>query len=452
MKRAIAATTTLLVSGLGAVHAGPASASVALPTAVTRTAAGNYLPAAPTRLVDTRIGQGAPIGSVDTGESVTVRAAAVAGIPATGVRAIVVNLTAVKAHSRGWFTAFPSGTSLPATSTLNFRAGWTGSVTATVPVGADGTIIVRAGAGGADLLVDVVGWYAGTGSTQTGGTLLSPQDPYRLDDTRYNKGALSSGSTRVEEFGFYDSAGSRLKAVVANITAVAGSTSSGYLTTWSGTGTRPATSTLQYARNEVSPNTTNVPVTYRGVDALGNSRYSFGITAIGAGSVDVVVDIAGFYTTAADGVGSVFVPVTPTRLVDSRFGLGTTKAARGTNSTTNLLVPGHLVNTRTQAFVGNLTGTRATTGTHLTMWSGTAPTDSSTTNVAPNRERANGAVVVTPRNDDNARLRYSVYNRYASCDFIVDMTGRFDTSPDQPAGAFSSKRIVSHKSYPMPTR
>ena len=151
-------------------------------------------------------------------------------------------------------------------------------------------------------------------------------------------------------------------------------------------------------------------------------------------------------------MGSVFVPVTPTRLADSRFGLGTTKAARGTNSTTNLLVPGHLVNTRTQAFVGNLTGTRATTGTHLTMWSGTAPTDSSTTNVAPNRERANGAVVVTPRNDDNTRLRYSVYNRYASCDFIVDMTGRFDTSPDQPAGAFSSKRIVSHKSYPMPTR
>lgn len=133
MKRAMAATTTLLVSGLGAVHAGPASASVALPTAVTRTAAGNYLPAAPTRLVDTRIGQGAPIGSVDTGESVTVRAAGVAGIPATGVRAIVVNLTAVKARSRGWFTAFPSGTSLPATSTLNFRAGWTGSVTATVP-------------------------------------------------------------------------------------------------------------------------------------------------------------------------------------------------------------------------------------------------------------------------------------------------------------------------------
>lgn len=444
MYRVVASTLTALGCALAAGLCAPTPAVAA----VTRTPAGNYHLATPTRVVDTRTGLGAAPGTLDPGEQVKVKVAGAAGIPATGVQAVVVNLGAVDAKSWGWLVAYPSGQARPATSSLNFRTGWTGSVTATVPVGADGTITVAGGAGSAQLLVDIVGWYSAAGSTATGGTLLDPQDPYRLEDTRSNGGAVPGGSTRMEEFGFYDSAGSRLKAVVANVTAVSGSSSSGYLTTWSGVGSRPIVSTLQYARGEISPNTTNIPVTYKSTDSLGNSRYSFAITATGSGSVDVLVDVVGFFTTAADGVGTVYVPMAPQRIADTRTGTGVAKGKRGTSSTANLLMPGSLVTVgRTQAFVGNLTGAGATASTYQAIWSGTAPTDSSTVNIAPGRDRTNGSIVLTPKSDDGARLRYSVFNRTASADFIVDMTGRFDTSPDQPAGALSSKRIVNHKSY-----
>ena len=76
------------------------------------------------------------------GEVVKVKVTGVAGIPTTGVGAVVVNLGAVAAKSYGWLVAYPSGQAKPATSTLNYRAGWTGSATATVPVGSDGTITV----------------------------------------------------------------------------------------------------------------------------------------------------------------------------------------------------------------------------------------------------------------------------------------------------------------------
>ena len=460
MYRAAASTLTALGCAFAAGPSAPTSASAATravtpttaPAAVARTPGGNYHLATPTRVVDTRSGQGAPRGTVDQGEVVKVKVTGVAGIPTTGVQAVVVNIGAVSAKSSGWLVAYPSGQARPATSTLNYRTGWTGSATATVPVGTDGTITLTVGAGSTDVLVDAVGWYSSATSSQTGGALLDPQDPYRLEDTRSNGGAIPAGGTKVEQFGFYDSAGSRLKAIAANVTAVAGSTTAGYLTTWSGTGTRPIVSTLQYARGEVSPNTTNIPVTYLGADAFGNSRYSFALTATGSGAVNVIVDVLGYYTTAADGVGTVYVPMAPQRVADTRTGLGVAKGKRGTNSTAQLLMPTALVTTaRTKAFVGNLTGTGATKSTYQTIWSGTAPTDSSTTNIAPGRDRANGSIVLTPKSDDGARLRYSVFNRDASADFVVDMTGRFDTSPDQPAGASSSKRIVSHRSYLMPT-
>lgn len=454
MKRVLAVTgATMLCTCLGAsAPTFAVGSSGAVHAAVTRTPAGNYHPATPTRLVDTRHDLGSTGGALTTGASVTVPIAGSAGLPTTGVQAVVVNVAAAAAQAAGWFTAYPSGGSVPGTSTLNFRAGWTGSVTATIPVGADGKIVIRTGKGTSDLVVDVIGWYSAAGSTATGGTLLSPQDPYRLEDTRYNGGAIPASGTRVERFGFYDSSGSRLKAVVANVTAVAGSSTKGWLTMWDGVSAKPATSTLNYAPGEISPNTTVVPVSYLGADNLGSSRYTFSIGASGSGPVNVVVDIVGFYTTAADGIGAVFVPLSPSRLVDTRSGLGGVRGKRGTNSTTSLQLPNSLVSlSRTQAFAANLTGTGATKGSFMTIWSGTAPTDSSTTNIAPGRDRANGSIVLAPLNDTSNGLRYAVYNQNASADFVVDITGRFDTSPDQPAGAAkTTKWITSHNSFLLP--
>ena len=77
-----------------------------------------------------------------------------------GISAVVVNLTAVATSAKGFFTLYPNGTTLPTASTINFPAGWTGANMATVPVGADGAIKVFNSGGPADILVDVLGWYA----------------------------------------------------------------------------------------------------------------------------------------------------------------------------------------------------------------------------------------------------------------------------------------------------
>ena len=67
----------------------------------------------PIRLVDTRtLGQG-PIAS---GASRCFPIAGVGGIPADAA-AVVLNVTAVGYGTQGWVTVYPSGQSVPATST-----------------------------------------------------------------------------------------------------------------------------------------------------------------------------------------------------------------------------------------------------------------------------------------------------------------------------------------------
>jgi len=122
----------------------------------TPTAAGTLGPLTPTRILDTR---GGALGGVSARAlKVTGRA----GVPASGVSAVMVNLTAVNPTADGYATAWPSGTTLPTASNLNFVHSRTVANLAVVPVGADGKIMLFNGSPGpVDLLADVVGYIAG---------------------------------------------------------------------------------------------------------------------------------------------------------------------------------------------------------------------------------------------------------------------------------------------------
>ena len=123
----------------------------------TPTAAGTLGPLTPTRILDTR-GGGALGGVSARALKVTGRA----GVPASGVSAVMVNLTAVNPTADGFATAWPSGTALPTASNLNFVHSRTVANLAVVPVGADGKIMLFNGSPGpVDLLADVVGYIAG---------------------------------------------------------------------------------------------------------------------------------------------------------------------------------------------------------------------------------------------------------------------------------------------------
>ena len=84
------------------------------------------------------------------------------GVPATGVSAVVVNVTAVAPTAAGYITVWPSGTPRQETSNLNFQAGQNIPNLVIVPVGADGKIQLFNGSGGTvHLLADVTGYILG---------------------------------------------------------------------------------------------------------------------------------------------------------------------------------------------------------------------------------------------------------------------------------------------------
>ena len=111
----------------------------------------------PKRLLDTRTsGTKAPLAG---GSTTRLQVAGAAGVPASGVSVVVLNLTAVTTTSQGYFTMYPNGVARPTASSINFPKGWTGANMVTVPVGADGKVALYNYGGAAHAVVDVLGWY-----------------------------------------------------------------------------------------------------------------------------------------------------------------------------------------------------------------------------------------------------------------------------------------------------
>ncbi|MGH9133009.1 MAG: hypothetical protein ACRDZZ_03670 [Ilumatobacteraceae bacterium] len=109
----------------------------------------------PRRLVDTRGGD--PIWP---GGAIRVP------VPVTDASSIVANVTLVGAHAWGFLTAYAAGTAVPEASTVNADAkGRTAANLAIVPVSTAGIDV--SSYGGADVVVDLAGWFVGTPSIPT---------------------------------------------------------------------------------------------------------------------------------------------------------------------------------------------------------------------------------------------------------------------------------------------
>ncbi|MCA1684192.1 MAG: fibronectin type III domain-containing protein, partial [Actinobacteria bacterium] len=73
------------------------------------TAGSRYHPLAPARLLDTRLGLGAVPGKVASGGTLDLGVAGQGGVPATGVSAVVLNVTVHDPLAGGYLTAWPTG-------------------------------------------------------------------------------------------------------------------------------------------------------------------------------------------------------------------------------------------------------------------------------------------------------------------------------------------------------
>ena len=111
----------------------------------------------PTRLLDTRSGLGAPKAPIAKGKAVSVQVTGRGGVPTSGVKAVVLNVTATRTQSTGYLSAYPSGGARPNTSVVNYGRDKTIANSVIAKVGAGGKIDIFSSAQ-ADVIVDVQGY------------------------------------------------------------------------------------------------------------------------------------------------------------------------------------------------------------------------------------------------------------------------------------------------------
>ncbi|TAL13674.1 MAG: hypothetical protein EPN99_15085 [Frankiales bacterium] len=275
-----------------------------------------FVPLPPTRVLDTREGKGAPKAIVPPKGSVVLQVTGAGGVPATGVRAVVLNVTLTSATGPGFVQVYPTGQGVEgASSNLNvLTRGQTVPVLVTAPVG-DGGRITLYTHGGGHLLADVSGYFLASGETAAG--RYRPLTPARILDTRTGVGApkamVGKGSAiTVQVTGRGGVPGSGVSAVALNVTAT-GAPASGFVQVMPSAGSTAAgsSSNLNVVARQTVANLVVVPVGDGGaVDVYSSS------------GTHVLADVAGWFTDDSgtpSGTG-LFVPVTPERLLDTRSG------------------------------------------------------------------------------------------------------------------------------------
>jgi hypothetical protein len=199
---------------------------------------GRILSVAPTRLLDTR-----PANKLASGATVDVTIAGKGGVPATGAKAALVNLTATETTAAGFFAAYPSGTPWPGTSNLNAsQANESVANLALVPLGADGKITVFSEKG-AHIIVDVFGYVTDSSAASSAQGLFVPLTPTRGFDSRSGVTPAANSTSNVAFTTFPDG----VAAVFANVTMDA-TASGGYVTAYPGGLPKPATSTVNASK------------------------------------------------------------------------------------------------------------------------------------------------------------------------------------------------------------
>lgn len=433
--------TTAAVGSAVTASAAPAPAAASITTA--SAADGTYVSVKPSRLLDSRT---SPLSRpFNQGETYDLQVGGRAGVPASGVSAVVLNLTVTGPTNSGYLTAYPKGATLPNASSINFAARDTRSNLVTVPVSSDGWVSIRNAWGKTNVIVDVQGYYVGPTATTTPTTVADyfPDDPWRALDTRTAADGPAFGPTETVplSISYTDpstgtSISPNISALAINITAVS-PVASGYLTAWDGVSSVPGTSNVNYLPRQTTATMAIVPVSHH-VGTDGTDYADFSVRNHSSGDTNVIIDIVGFYATGMSGTRFHSMSA-PTRIVDTRTSLGTTTLGAGT--TRIVTAPGSVADpTTTVALVTNTTAVKPTAGTYLTLWANGGTRQSpSNVNAAPAQIVSNMAMVGL----EPGTAKFDIYNHSGTTNVVVDVAGRFDPAPAPTAAGTTAARTVA---------
>jgi hypothetical protein len=361
-----------------------------------------FVPVQPFRVLDTRHGLGAPQARLQGGQALRLQLGGVGSVPSDAA-AVVLNVTAVGPSADSFITVWPAGAARPTVSNLNPRAGTIRPNAVTVKMGARGAVDLYNEVGTVDLVVDVAGYYV-----RGGGVGFTPLPaPVRLLDTRVGTGAPAGpvASTAPLAVQVVGAAGvpAGATAVVMNLTAV-GPTKDTFVSVWPTGTAQPTVSSLNLSAGEIAPNLVTVKLGEGG-------RVSM---APGPGQVHLVADVAGWY--GPDGE-TLFVPLQPTRLLDTREEDG----PAGAGDTVPFLAEQAGVPVFANAVVVNVTAVAPSASTFVTAfpYAAARPLASNLNPVAG--VTAPNLAIVSPDGDGVVGL----YNDLGRTDLIADVAGYF---------------------------
>lgn len=372
----------------------------------------------PVRVLDTREGVGAPQARIGAGGVVDLLVAGRNGVPADA-RAVVLNVTGVAPSAATDVRVYPTPVVLspvPEVSSLNLAAGMTRANLVTVPIGNDGKVRLRNSAGTVSLLADLAGYYG-----PTAGSTFTAADPVRLLDTRSQVGTERTSRVGAGEVvdlavtGGSSPVPAGASAVALTVTAVSATTATDvrvYPTPAAST-PPPVVSSINVRPGAAVPNVVIVKLGQGGKVRLRNQ----------SGGVHLLADVAGWYDASTS--GSLFRPVGPTRILDTRSRLGTSSTAATTVGAGEVVVlrVGGLaqVPSLASAAVLNVTGVAATASTDVRVYPATAttPPGVSNLNLAPGQTAAD--LVVVKLGSRSVRLR----NNAGEVGLLADVSGWF---------------------------
>jgi len=392
-------STAYTFSVRGTSAQGPGVASSPSNPVVPHAGAG-FHPVPPTRVLDSRTATGGWGGTLSS--TPRTLSFGLAQVPAAAT-AVIMNVTVTEPSQASYLTVWPSGEPQPVASNLNFATGQTIANLVTVQLGTGNGVSFATPYGETHVVADLVGWFdGGVGS----GDRFNAIAPVRALDSRtvtgnWN-GSLVAGTPQDLALPMVPDDAT---AVVANITAT-GSNAASYLTAWPSGIARPGVSNLNFAKGETIPNLAVIPI------GTGH-KISF---ATNTGSTDVVVDVTGWFSPSS---GARFHPMTPTRVLDDRFGTGL-KGPWGVNTTRTLtLTPP--VPAEATALVANVTATNPTANSYVTVFpSGQAVPTASNLNFGADQTIPN--LVMTAIGPGHG---IDLHNTSGQVDLVADAVGYF---------------------------
>ncbi len=239
-------------------------------------------PITPTRILDTRRSFGGEVIGADG--TIALQVAGRGGIPASGVEAVTMNVTATGSQADGYMTVWPCDQPMPNASNLNFRRGVDVPNLVTVKLSGTGTVCFFSTAT-THVIADAAMYFS---PSSTGGFV--DVTPDRVLDTRVPIGQptaakLQAGIALTQPVaGRAGVPATGAVSVTMNVT-VANPETAGYLTVWPCGEPQPDASNLNFQAGVNVPNLVSVKLPPDG-----------SVCFFSTATTDVLADVAGYTT------------------------------------------------------------------------------------------------------------------------------------------------------------